>query len=104
MMLRDLMRTWLNSSVDGQRNLGLTTFFFKELFSSFSSFADDFDMGEFWCKFRGRWDSLIFSKLLKECWVIRIDGEILLCMLAGMMLPGRSTVPVLFWIVFEVAR
>ena len=44
-------------------------------------------------------DNLIsrnLSKLLEEGRIIRVNREVLLQMLVGMMLPGRSTVPVHF--------
>ena len=56
---------------------------------------------EFWCQFGGGWDSLSFRKLLEECWVIGINGEVILSMFMSMVLPGRGTVPTHFGAVIE---
>ena len=41
-------------------------------------------MGELLCKLGGGWDNLSFSKLLKEYWVIGINGEVILSMFVSM--------------------
>ena len=43
----------------------------------------------------------ILNTLLKEGWIIRINREVLLCMFAGMVLPGRTTVPTHFRVVLK---
>ena len=58
-------------------------------------------MGEFLSNCRGRWDSLSLGKLLKECRVIGVNGKVVLGMFPGMVLPGRSTIPVHFGVIIE---
>ena len=82
------------SSVKGNVDLSFSSF--KKLFGCYSLFVNDVNMGEFWSNFGGRWDSLSFSKLLKECRVIGINGEVIVSILTSMVLPSGGTVPVHF--------
>ena len=44
-------------------------------------------------KFGSEWDGLSVAELLVESWIVGMDREVVLDILASMVLPSRGTIP-----------
>ena len=84
----------------------VTTFLFLKLFSSLCSLLDYFKVGKFRGLFRSRGSGFIYGdmgKLLEKGRIIRENGEVILCVFMGIVLPGRNAIPAHLRIILKAA-